>query len=57
MPSILSLPILPYCWAYPGATIFSFDYAPLKTITYRETAYYQLYKDFLDDPEKYLKAL
>jgi predicted ATPase len=47
----------PILLAYPGATIYSFDHAPVKTIGYRETAYYRLYKDFLDRPEHYLSEI
>ena len=47
----------PILLAYPGATIYSFDHSPVKPIQYRETAYYKLYKDFLDHPERYLAGL
>jgi predicted ATPase len=46
----------PILLAYPGATIFSFDFSPVKTISYSETAYYRLYKDFLDHPASYLEG-
>jgi predicted ATPase len=44
----------PILLAFPGARIYSFDCAPVKEISYHETAYYRLYKDFLENPEKYL---
>jgi predicted ATPase len=47
----------PILLAFPGATIYSFDFSSVKTISYHETAYYRLYKDFLDHPAKYLKDI
>jgi len=37
----------------PGAHILSFDSSPIRPITYRETAHYAFYRDFLSDPEKF----
>lgn len=45
-------PILLSC---PGSAIYSFDYVPLKTISYEETDHYQIYKDFMEDPKKFDK--
>jgi predicted ATPase len=47
----------PILLAYPGATIYSFDQSPVKSISYRETAYYKLYKAFLDQPDQFLRDL
>ena len=47
----------PILLAYPGAVIYSFDSAPVKTIRYEETGYYQIYKDFLNHRERYLEGL
>jgi predicted ATPase len=47
----------PILLAYPGATIYSFDSAPVTAISYEETEYYRIYKDFLENREKYLKGL
>ena len=47
----------PILLAYPGATIYSFDSLPLKSIDYEETEYYRTYKDFINNREKYLKEL
>jgi predicted ATPase len=47
----------PILLAYPEAVIYSFDSVPVKPINYEETAYYKLYKDFLDNREKYLQEL
>jgi predicted ATPase len=47
----------PILLAYPGAIIYSFDSMPVKTIGYEETEYYQIYKDFINNREKYLRDL
>jgi predicted ATPase len=47
----------PILLAYPGATIYSFDSSPVKPISYRQTEYYQIYKDFLNNPDKYLEGI
>jgi predicted ATPase len=47
----------PILLAYPGATIYSFDNIPIKTMEYKDTEYYRIYKEFLNNPEKYLKDL
>ena len=46
----------PILLACPGATIYSFDAAPLRTITFEQTEHYQLYKSFLDDPDRFLNV-
>jgi predicted ATPase len=43
-------PILIAC---PGATIYSFDYVPVKKLAYTETDHYRLYKQFMNDPSAY----
>jgi predicted ATPase len=45
----------PILLACPGSVIYSFDYIPVKTIQYEETEHYQVYKDFMESPEKYVK--
>jgi predicted ATPase len=45
----------PILLACPGSTIYSFDQIPLKTIRYEETPHYQIYKNFMEDPERFLK--
>jgi predicted ATPase len=45
-------PILLSC---PGSAIYSFDYVPLKAVSYEETDHYQIYKNFMKDPKKYGK--
>ena len=47
----------PILLAYPGALIYSFDKVPVQPIAYRDTAYYKLYKAFLDDPGKYINSV
>jgi predicted ATPase len=40
----------PILLACPGAVIYSFDYIPVKQISYKETEHYHLYKRFMDNP-------
>ncbi|HBV97093.1 MAG: ATPase AAA [Peptococcaceae bacterium BICA1-7] len=47
----------PILLALPGACIYSFDHSPVKQIQYEETEYYQIYRDFLNDRDKYLKLI
>ena len=44
----------PILLAFPDATIYSCDAAVLESIDYRQTQHYQITKQFLDDPERYL---
>jgi predicted ATPase len=44
----------PILLACPGAVILSFDDYPIKTIQYEETAYYKLYKAFMEDRDRIL---
>ena len=46
----------PILMACPGAKIYSFDFVPIKQIDYEETGHYRIYKDFILEREKYLKA-
>jgi len=45
----------PILLACPGASIYSFDHIPVKKISYEQTQYYQVYKDFMDNRSKYIK--
>ena len=47
----------PILLACPGATIYSFDRAPIEQIDYEDTEQYQIYKSFMEDRNKYLDAL
>ena len=44
----------PILMACPGATIYSFDDTPVKTIDYERTEHYRIYRDFMKDRSKYL---
>jgi predicted ATPase len=47
----------PLLLAYPGATILELSESGIRRIAYHETQSYQLYKQFLDDPDWMLKHL
>lgn len=47
----------PILLAYPGATIYSFDQAPATTVEYSDLQHVTLTRDFLNDPERYLRAI
>jgi predicted ATPase len=42
----------PIILACPGATIYSFDRIPIKSVRYEETDHYKIYKKFMDDRDK-----
>ncbi|MBN1465579.1 AAA family ATPase [candidate division KSB1 bacterium] len=44
----------PILLATPGAEIWSFDAAPIRPIPYRETDYYNFYRDFMNNMDCYL---
>jgi predicted ATPase len=44
----------PILLACPGATIYSFDEIPVRQVAYEETEHYRLYKDFMNDRDRYL---
>jgi predicted ATPase len=44
----------PLLLACPGAEIYCFDHPPIQRITYEDTDYYRIYKDFLNDRFRYL---
>lgn len=44
----------PILLALPGARIYSFDHIPIKQVKYEDTEYYRIYKEFLNNREKYL---
>lgn len=45
----------PILLACPGATIYSFDQAPLASVEYESTEYYRIYRDFLNDRDAFLE--
>jgi predicted ATPase len=47
----------PLLLAFPGATIFSFDAAPIQEVRYDELQHVNLTRDFLNDPAAYLRYL
>jgi predicted ATPase len=47
----------PILLAYPGADIYSLDYAPLKLIDYERTEHYRLTLAFLSNREQFLRHL
>ena len=47
----------PIILAYPDAEIFSFDDNTVRAVKYKETGHYNLTKNFLNNPELYLRQL
>jgi predicted ATPase len=44
----------PLLLALPGATILSFDREPIEAVEYEETDHYRIYRNFLNNREKYV---
>ena len=44
----------PIILACPGATIYSFDDVPVREVHYEDTDYYRVYREFMEDREKFL---
>jgi predicted ATPase len=44
----------PILMACTGATIYSFDHAPIRKTEYEETETYKIYKNFMEDRYKYI---
>lgn len=44
----------PILLACPGATLYSLDESPIRPIAYEETEHYQLYRNFMADPQAHL---
>ena len=47
----------PILLAYPDADIYSFDFIPIKRVEYEDTDYYRIYRDFLNNRERYLDGI
>jgi predicted ATPase len=47
----------PILLAYPDAAIWSFDAAPIQRVAYRDLEHVSLTRDFLNDPEAFLRHL
>jgi len=44
----------PLLLAAPSSSIYSFDYSPVQLVDYEETSHYQIYREFLNNRDKYL---
>ena len=47
----------PILLALPGAMIYSFDKSPIREICYEDTEYFNVFRDFLNNRERYLDGL
>ena len=47
----------PILLACPGAKIYCFDHAPVKQVDYEDTEQFRVYKDFIEDRNKYLDGI
>jgi predicted ATPase len=47
----------PILLAFPGARLFRLDGARIEAVEYRQTEHYALTRDFLNDPDRYLRRL
>lgn len=47
----------PILLSYPEAAIYSFDGPSIREIRYRDSEHFTLYRDFLNNPEPFLKEL
>lgn len=47
----------PILMAYPGADIVGFDGGALRRMSYHETDHYRISRDFLNEPERFLRHL
>lgn len=45
----------PLLLACPRAIIYTFDQSPIQRLAYEQTEHYRIYKDFMNDRNKYLK--
>jgi predicted ATPase len=46
----------PIIMACPGAMIYNFDRLPVEPVLYRDTEHYRVYRDFMADPDKFIRA-
>ncbi len=47
----------PILLACPDAVIYSFDQSPVKSIRYEDTEYYRIYRNFMENPGRYLDEI
>lgn len=45
----------PILLACPEAVIYSFDQRPVKAVHYEDTEHYRIYRNFMEDPGRYIK--
>ena len=43
--------------AFPGGTILSFDREPIEPVAYEETSHHTVYREFLNNRERFLGSL
>jgi predicted ATPase len=46
----------PFLMACPDARIYSFDHAMITPVAYEDTAYYKIYKQFMNAPEQFINS-
>lgn len=46
----------PILMACPGARIYNFDRLPVNPILYRDTEHFQVYRDFMADPQQFIRT-
>lgn len=46
----------PFLLACPDSQIYTFDNTVIEPVNYKETRHYTLYKNFMDDPDDFIKA-
>ncbi|MCP3876146.1 MAG: AAA family ATPase [Desulfobacteraceae bacterium] len=46
----------PFLLALPESQILTFDNSIIEPIEYKDTEYYKLYKNFMNDPDEFIKA-
>ena len=47
----------PLLMACPDSKIYSFDNKTIESIKYKDTSYYNIYKKFMNNPEKFIKTV
>jgi predicted ATPase len=47
----------PILLAYPDAVLYDFNSSPIEPVTYEGTEYFKIYRDFINNKDKYLEDL
>jgi len=47
----------PILLAYPDAVLYDFNCSPIVPVAYRDTQYYRIYRDFINNQDKFLQDL